>query len=106
MFKQTVMQYKKRNKALFALISLALIAFMLTSFTYVVVESEHRCVHQNCEPCKHMEVCLGIIGQFMTFVGILIVSFFLFKASLVNIKVEDLYQESISPVSLKVKLLN
>lgn len=97
---------KKTKRIILSAISLFIVVFILSSLVYVAFEKEHRCVHKNCEPCRLMQLCTYILNKLVFFVAILLNTAYLLNVLHFKLKVADLYLSSISPVSLKVKLLN
>lgn len=96
-----------KSKHLLSLIITAMVLFMsvFPSF-YISAEIDHLCIDDDCAVCCQINLCDRIQKTFANIVSVSLLSALSFFALVLCILLKDKIIKHITPVTLKVKLLN
>lgn len=61
----------KRNRILTLLVTILILAALLSSALFIAVEADHDCTGMHCSVCAHILVCQTILEQLSFCVGAL-----------------------------------
>lgn len=96
----------KKRRILAMLACILLCAFVALSAAFLVVESEHDCIGEGCHVCIGLEKCKSLLRDLA---GVLAASIAFFPPALCVMSLLTRVQiegKAVTPVTLKVKLLN
>lgn len=91
----------------FAIVLAVLVLFsILASFFWIIHETDHDCLGEDCPICSALAVCWKTLNQFSKLFLVIAVCSVLIKRVLFLVSSFSRFESKITPVSLNVKLLN
>lgn len=95
------------NKHFFIrLLAVLVIAALLSSSVFILIEADHDCVEECCLICERLFACVQLMRSFITVIGLAL----LFGISALTLYLQlsrsEQLTERFSLISLKIKLLN
>lgn len=95
------------NKHFFTrLLAVLVIAALLSSSVFILIESDHDCVEEYCLICERLFACVQLMRSFITVIGLALLFGFAALTLYLHFPHCEQPAERFSLISLKIKLLN